>query len=314
MLGRAQVGIGLAGLALTAAVLANCSLLSGFFIALCVLFLVVTAANRLPWLHTWPLVGAPKVAIALKLDGRADLEVGIRRLPEMPIPEHLREAIGGNGEPAFEARTAHLEIGIKNASRTAIPGAIVTFMHPEGLAHAETDAHGRDVDHGKWMPPSDEALGASAWADYWVRRDDLPAASLLLYFKLTFATPGTYTVRVKISAGELYREVVEQADIVVSEVPRDETPPVDAMAYAIQEAEDVRDILERPDATTDHARVATVYLGLQTALPDDRDDLRSVIGKAPIAYKGARVGDAYEAALLNAKLRAAYDVRRRLGS
>jgi hypothetical protein len=185
-------------------------------------------------------------------------------------------------------------------------------MHPDGLPHAETDAP-RDVAHGKWMPPTDEALGDSVWADYWVWRGDLPAASLLLYFKLTFAMPGTYTVRVKISAGDLYRQLVETADLVVSDVPRDATPPVDAVAYAIQEAGEVRDVLERPDATTDRARVATVYAALMAALPDDRDDLRTVVTKAPVTHKGARVGNEYEAALLTAKLRAAYDVRRRLG-
>lgn len=314
MLGRAQVGIGLAGLALTAAVLANCSLLTGFFIALSALFLVATAANRLPWLHTWPLVGAPRVAVALKLEGRADLKASIRRLPPVPIPDEIREAIGSSGEPAFEARTAHLEIGINNTSRSAIPGAIVTFMHPEGLPHGETDPHGRDLAHGKWMPPTDEALGDSAWADYWVWRGDLPAASLLFYFKLTFATPGTYPVRVKVNAGDLYEEVVLDAELVVSEVPRNAPLPVDALAYAIQEAEQVRDVLDRPDATTDHQRVSSVYAGLLTAVPDERDDLREVISKAPISHKGARVGAEYEAALLNAKLRAAYDVRRRLGS
>src|SRR5215217_5802937 len=166
MVGRAQVGIGLAGLALTAAVLATCPLLTGFFIALSGLFLVATAANRLPWLHTWPLVGAPKVAVALKLDGRTDHKAGIRRLPAIPIPEHIRKAMGGDDEPAFEARTAHLEIGINNTSRSSIPGAIVTFMHPEGLPHAETDPHGRDLAHGEWMPPTDEAVGDTAWSDY----------------------------------------------------------------------------------------------------------------------------------------------------
>src|SRR6059058_5452505 len=101
MVGRAQVGIGLAGLALTAAVLANCSLLTDFFIALSVVSLVVTAANRLPWLHRWPVVGAPKVTVTLKLDGRTDLSVGVRRRVALPIPEELREAIGGSGMPAF---------------------------------------------------------------------------------------------------------------------------------------------------------------------------------------------------------------------
>jgi hypothetical protein len=187
-------------------------------------------------------------------------------------------------------------------------------MHPEGLSHAETDPHGRDLEHGKWMPPTDEALGDSAWADYWVWRGDLPAASLLFYFKLTFATPGTYAVRVKVNAGDLYGEVVVDAELVIAEVPRDTPSPVDAVAYAIQEAEEVRDVLERPDATTDRSRVATVYAGLLTALPDERDDLREVVTRAPISHKGARVGDEYEAALVNAKLRAAYDVRRRLAS
>jgi hypothetical protein len=164
------------------------------------------------------------------------------------------------------------------------------------------------------MPPTDEALGDSAWADYWVWRGDLPAASLLFYFKLTFATPGTYAVRVKVNAGDLYGEVVVDAELVIAEVPRDTPSPVDAVAYAIQEAEEVRDVLERPDATTDRSRVATVYAGLLTALPDERDDLREVVTRAPISHKGARVGDEYEAALVNAKLRAAYDVRRRLAS
>jgi hypothetical protein len=198
MLGRAQVGIGLAGLALTAAVLANCSVLTGFFIALSALFVVVTAANRLPVLHTWPIVGAPQVTGALELDGRSDLKVGIRRLPAIPIPEDIRKKIGGSGEPNFEARTAHLQIGIKNEGRHALRDAAVTFMHPEGLPHAETDPHGRDLERGRWMPPTDEPLGQrDGWSDYWVWRGDLPAGSHLFYFKLTFATPGKYPIRVK---------------------------------------------------------------------------------------------------------------------
>jgi hypothetical protein len=313
MLGRAQVGIGLAGLALTAAVLANCTLLTGIFIALSALFLVATVANRLPWLHAMPLVGAPTVAVALKLDGRSDLNVGIRRLPAVTLPPEIREAGGGSGTPAFEARTAHLEIGVSNSSRSAIPSAIVTFMHPEGLPHAETDPHGRELAYGRWMPPTNEALGDSAWADYWVWPGDLRAASLLFYFKLTFATAGTYPVRVKINAGDLYKEVVLDAKLVVSEVSRDALPPVDAMAYAIQEAEEVRDGLERPDATSDPQRAASASAAIYMAVPKDRQDLLDVIRKAPISHTGPQVGPEYQAALVNAKLRAAYDVRRRLG-
>jgi hypothetical protein len=164
------------------------------------------------------------------------------------------------------------------------------------------------------MPPTDEAVGDSAWSDYWVWRDDLPAASLLFYFKLTFARPGTYPVRVKVNAGDLYEEVVVNAELVVSKVEREALPPVDAVAYAIQEAEEVRDVLERPDATTDRARVMDVHAGLLIALPGERDDLRGVITNAPVSHKGARIGDEYLAALVTAKLRAAYDVRRRLDS
>jgi hypothetical protein len=153
------------------------------------------------------------------------------------------------------------------------------------------------------MPPTDEAPSrGSAWADSWVWRGDLPAASLLVYLKLTSATPGTYPVHAKVDAGDLHEEVVVDAALVVSEVPRECPTPVDAVAYAIQEAEEARDVLERPDATTDHQRVMTVYLGLLSALSDERDDLREVVTKASIA------------ALVNAKPRGAYDVRRRLGS
>jgi hypothetical protein len=320
MVGRAQVGIGVAGLALTAAVLTSFSLLTVFFIAVSVLALVASAANRLPWLHTWPLVGAPKVAVALKLDGSADLRVGIRRypqlplpLPSMPIPLEERQEWAGRWVPtpsSFEARTAHLEIGINNMGRTAIPAATVTFMHPEGLPHAETDPSGRDLAHGNWMPPTDGALGDSAWADYWTWRGDLPATSLLVYFKLKFAIPGTYLVRVKVNAGDLYQEIVAEGELVVSEVPRDALPPVDAMAYAIQEVEGLRDVVDH--GTTDVGDV--IYTGLLDAVPDERDDLRAVIENSDVSTQAFWSGHRYTVTLANAKLRAAYDVRRRLGS
>jgi cation transport regulator ChaC len=100
----------------------------------------------------------------------------------------------------------------------------------------------------------------------------------------------------------------------VSEVPRDAPPPTDGLAYAIQEAEEVRDYLERRDATVAHERVVTTYSAMVAAVPEERSELEKVIVNAPVTYKGSQAGDEYEAALMNAKLRAAYDVRRRLGS
>jgi hypothetical protein len=127
---------------------------------------------------------------------------------------------------------------------------------------------------------------------------------------LTFSATGDVPIRVKVEAPDLYDEFKFDATLKITEVPRDQEPPIDRLAYAIQDAEDARDTLERPDATTD--RVPVVYYSLLNAVPDDRDDLAKVIRDRPVIFKGPEAGAAYEVALLDTKLRAAYDVRRRL--
>jgi hypothetical protein len=307
--------VALAGVALTAAVFAmDCAPLAWGFVGLTVAILLATIGNRLPILHAWPVMGAPNVSAALKLDGRSDLRVGVRRHQPIPVPENLKDVVGEGG-PAPEPRNARLEVGIAHTKRGSIRDAAVTLMLPEGIRHAETDPYGHQTENGKWMPPTGESLrtdddGNPVWSDYWVWRGDLPSGSLLFYFTLTVSAFGDVPVRIKVEAPELYEEFKSDHMLRLTEIKRDEEPHVDRLAYAIQDAEDARDTLQRPDATTD--RVSVVYYSLLEALPDDREDLAQVIRGRPVIFKGPEAGPAYEVALIDTKLRAAYDVRRRL--
>lgn len=64
---RGQIGVGLAGLTLTAAVFAQsrCSWAVYALLAATGLILIGTGAHRLPLLHRLPLVGAPTARVEL---------------------------------------------------------------------------------------------------------------------------------------------------------------------------------------------------------------------------------------------------------
>jgi hypothetical protein len=320
-MGRAQTGLTLAGLTLTAAVLVNESVVASVgFVVLTFLVLVATIANRAPLLHRLPCVGAPRVSVDCSLEGRQPLSAGMRRGPVYPIPEELKATLGIDSEGGIlEPRIVHLEIGLVNEGRSVLRDVSVTFMHPEGLGHEETDSYGIVADHGRWMPPTSESLmqdedGSATYSDYWVWGGDLPARSTLLYFSLEIPRPGTWPIRVKVEAPDLYREVVVDDAIAVRELARGQEPASDLLSSAIQHAEALKRQLERTDVATDKSAVMSAVVRLTSDIPANRGELAKLIVDAPARYTGPEVGSGYEAALLGAKIRAAYDARRRFGS
>jgi hypothetical protein len=140
--GRTGTGATLATLPLTGAAIAAASdkpSLMWALIAVSVVVMLGTVANRLRWLHRLPLIGTPKPVVTFKVNGSSNLTV---RLAE-PQPG-IRP----------EARTAQIEVEVRNPSSfERIDHALVNFLLPVGLLRKKTDASGnRKEAGGEWLP------------------------------------------------------------------------------------------------------------------------------------------------------------------
>lgn len=321
MIPRLATGAGIGALpaaaAIAGAVEGWCALLVGFFVVLTGAAFVGAVAPYWPLLHRIPRIGAPTLGGNFQVDGIPECRAGIRRFEPLPVRP---PGFPADAQPNFEPRTVHLQVAVDNPVRADLPNAHVYLLHPEGIPHEETDQLGVPTDHGQWMPPAEESLmaddqGRPQWSDYWQRTRVLFGKhSHLHFFKLTFSQPGEYQVRLRVVAPALYERFDVPGTIHIEEVKRGEEPPVDRLAYVIQEAEEVLGLIEDPTAAVDEAvRVATLYLEAADTIPEGRDELHAVLKKRPISLHRGR-SDAYHARLLRAYLASFYDLRRRLAN
>jgi hypothetical protein len=281
--------------------------------------LLVPMAPYVKGLHKLPLFGAPQLEATFEVDGRASMKVGVRRKPNFPAPppNHRPDWFDPDAPPAFEPRTVHVQVGIHNPARNNIERATVTFMHPEGLPHEETRSRGELSTRGEWMPPTSESLTDDrGWSDYWVGRGPLDARDhSLLYFKLTLPEPGTYKLRLKVTAADLHEPFIRNAEIRGVEIERGKEPALDKMAYLIQETEDLVARLEDPsvaNATDPATELANQLAAAYEILPDGRPDLEALLSQSKKVTPGHQVGDPYFIKRLRVYLAAFYDVRARL--
>jgi hypothetical protein len=296
--GRLQTGFTLAGLALTAAVFAQgCPPLAAFFVVLTVLICVATMADRLPWLHTLPGIGAPGLESAFTLEGRSKLEV------RMPPPYF--------GHPP--SGSALLVVGVKVAARVNVD-AFVTVVFSAGLHPYRSDKEGRRVE-GKWGSPTGELADEQGRrAPYWHTEMKLRGGVWNnILFRVRPDDKGTFPVRLKVSANALYEDF--QADAEVSAVVRQEERPWDVITDAIHKGEELRaDLADKgrdffvgpswPDK-----RMTTLELEARDAVPEELHYLFD----RDLDYEGAPSGRAYQQARLEKTIAVLYEARRNLG-
>jgi hypothetical protein len=276
VVGRAGIGLTAAGVALTAAVLSQgIPVLAGLFVALTVLILIGTFANRIRGLHHLPLVGAPKPSVEFELDGHPDLRVGLS-------PEGQRGSL--------------LLIRIRIPKRAELASAWINVLFPRGIREERVDAYGDPRPGGTWLQPVKHRLGAHEWADRWVVQDVRLGGDLAheFWFKLRFRQTGSYPVLLKLGDPVLYEETTACPTI-----------EVESAIHPLTRRERLRHLVDEGERLSqrDPSRAAVVdwLFQVRQAVPED---LRDLFDSAP-PQEGESLSE-----LVHRRLRSLRDVLR----
>jgi hypothetical protein len=311
-MGRTGTGATIATLPLTGAAIAAASdnpCLMWALIGVSAVVIVATVANRLPWLHRLPLIGAPRPKVTFKVNGSTRLVVRLKRAdPEARGP--LRTRLN----PASGPRVAQIEVGVTNPSSfERIDRALINFFLPVSLQRRATDASGNTtIREGVWAPPTLGRIGSHEGAlDYWSEDHvDYPAGGgTVMYFEATFTREGVYPIRMRISAPALYEKDYDTDALIRVEVADD--GPVEKATDLIAQGVTIRDELDQMDDRALRVALMDFSVAARMLAHAEYPAGMPLLAATP-AYEGPRIGPDYYATLLRDDIAALYVIRTRL--
>jgi hypothetical protein len=161
-----------------------------------------TFAPILPMLHRLPMIGLPKVELRLTVEDAQSWSSG-----EAIVAQVLR-------------------IGIVNEGPGDLKKARVNVLIPLPHQMRPSDEFGNiEQSRAKRLPDTSETLIDNQHSECWIERlGDVDEDALLLHYRLTFAEPGTWPLRVKLASPSLYRRRELVQDIHVDAVSRSAAP------------------------------------------------------------------------------------------
>jgi hypothetical protein len=203
MLPRIATGAGVSALPGAAAITGaaagwNPWIVGGFALVVAMIW-IGALAPFLRGLNRLPVVGSPRMEVAIRLNGRRGMRITVREW----------------------AQTCVLEFEVTNLERwTAVTEAWLNVYIPSGIRMGRCEKVGRDQRGGRWDAFHRHQLGTHSRADRW--SDDAwafaPSAGRLIRFKLRFPpAAGEYPVLLKLGAPSLYRPLQATGTIVVGE-------------------------------------------------------------------------------------------------
>lgn len=158
-------------------------LLTALFCVMALLILVGTFAPKIPGLHRFPVIGAPRVTIELTRDDGQPL------LLHGPTAETV------------------LSVGVFNHGPGEVLRARINVLVPEPVEIQACDPFGQPVQRGSWMRATSEELLPGRESPYWSDRLDLDEDATPIYYRLTIPEEGEFPIRVKLKSKSLYQGV-----------------------------------------------------------------------------------------------------------
>lgn len=160
-----------------------------------------TFAPILPMLHRLPAIGLPKVELHLTVEDAQSWSSG-----EALVSQVLR-------------------IGIVNHGPGDLKRARVNVLIPLPHQMRPSDEFGNVETRAKRLPDTSEILIGDQYSECWAERlGDVDEDALLLHYRLTFAEPGIWPLRVKLASPSLYRRRELVQDVQVDAAPRNSAP------------------------------------------------------------------------------------------
>lgn len=199
---RGQFGLALAAFMLIGAGIAATEKASGamwFLIGAAVLLLALAFAPTLPLLHSLPVIGLPRIEMALTVE-----DTGSWSTAEPMVDQVLRIGLKNEGPREFKRTRLNILVPL-----------------PHNMRPSDAGGNPEDPRAGR-LPDTSEQLIAGRDSQAWSERiGDVDEESLLIHYRLHFTEPGTWPVRVKLASPSLYRRRELVKDIEVEAVARD---------------------------------------------------------------------------------------------
>lgn len=263
------------------------------------LVVIGTFAGVLPVMHRIPVIGAPRLSVALLANGSPDAVIGISASP-------------GDGQ----AHSVLIQVDVRNHSRPDLAHTLLDFYAPAGQGLQRCDHRGEPVSLQEGRSrPEPPTLGLEPMDNWHLGGLRLTGREERhFFFRMRADQPGGYRLKLRIRSSELYRELAFDCVLQVKELADLSTR--DALSAVIDRGEALRDQIpeqcsgeaarQKACAFVTEARAAVERGGQPTFLRR--------LDTAVLDYMGPKDGDEYLRALVTSKIRVLYDIRSQIGA
>lgn len=204
-----------------------------------------------------------------------------------------------------------LELRVANGGDIGIDKAAVVVSVPAGLRLRACDCRGEPREPTRAAPPQEEPPGFESLSvdGVWLAAKDTTST----YFRIQIAQPGTYPVKAAVKQVVPHEDLEIKSDLRVMEADG-ELSPHDTASALIDAGEAM---LEQPVDTLNGAALhreagGFVFSTTLAVSGFKQPELRKRLEEALPEHAGPRSGDAYLRALVRSRVRALYDIRRRV--
>jgi hypothetical protein len=209
------------------------------------------------------------------------------------------------------AHAVLFEIGVANPGLTAVRQALLDLRFPAGHGLTICDQRGEPADEGKLVSAKAGRPPLDRWRVDGVRIGG--RSDRLFHFCVRVDEPGAYPLTMQIVSADLRKELVVDGTLQVGraegERSREET-----ISALIDQGEAIAGHQANVISGSELHREAGAFVlsALVGVLALERPDLRRRLDDAVVDHTGSKTGDDYLRALVRSRVRALYDIRRRL--
>ena len=300
MAGRYATGLTVASFPLTAALLAVTAAnyrLAAFLASLFVIAVLLTAAPRIRYLHSLPIVGAVRLAVNFSANGAAGVEVDGREEVSLAVP---RDSLPS---------TVLVEMAVLNLTNRETENVQFGFGCDVGHGMKACDGWGRPVTKGDRLPPR-EGFDQASLIGRHVNAREAP----LFHLRMRVRKEGRYRAYMSMNASSLYRAegALFEIEVVETDTPslRDRLAPLIDRAEAI--SQEGSDAFQGEEAMR-RSLVDVTFEAHHLLLQVDSQEFIERFTHAEPDYIGVQSGEEYLRAAALAKAKVLYEIRGQLG-
>jgi len=258
-----------------------------------------TFAGVLPVLHRIPVIGAPRLTVAISTNGSSDAVVGM-------VASRSDE----------RAQSVLIQVDVHNHSRADLAHTLLDFYAPAGQGLQRCDHRGEPISlqegRSRPEPPTQGVEPLDNWHLGGLRLTGREERHF--YFRIRVDQPGGYRLKVRIRSSELYRESALDRVLQVKEVA--DLPVRDALSVLIDKGEALRDRIPEQCSDKEARQQAGAFVFESRAAIErlGQPALLRRIDNAVLDYIGPNNGDGYLRAVVVSKVRVLYDIRDQIGA